>query len=129
MSRRHLTDDELADYVSTLELLDGCGKSLLPLTNEFAATTQALGYASLVQAAHFLKKHAGDILKPCTVAVAVDVFIQPKKIKKSVRIPLRSQSVVAAQGREVSVAIVPAEAPPKSRAPSTSRGWCARLRL
>jgi hypothetical protein len=30
MSRRHLTDDKIADYVSTHELLDGYGKSLLP---------------------------------------------------------------------------------------------------
>ena len=55
MSRRHLTDDKIADYVSKHELLDGKGKSLLPLANEFADAKQALGDASLVQEAHFFK--------------------------------------------------------------------------
>lgn len=82
MSRRHLTDDEVTDYVSTRELLVGYGKSLLPIANEFVAAKQALGDASLVQAAHFFKKYAGDKLKPCTVPVAVDVFIQQKKDEK-----------------------------------------------
>jgi hypothetical protein len=55
MSRRQLTDDEVADYVSTRTLLVGFGKSLLPIADEFVAAKQALGDASLAPAAHFSK--------------------------------------------------------------------------
>ena len=86
MSRRQLTYDEVADYVSTRTLLVGFCKSLLPIADEFVAAKQALGNASLASAAHFFKKR-GDKLKPCTVPFAGNVFVQQKKMKRSGCIP------------------------------------------